>query len=77
MVTAPVKAVQGTNSAGSSGYTPPAPPQGDPPHHYHFKLYALDKKLNLKPGFDSISLLEKAKDHVIAETELVATYERG
>ena len=45
---APEGAVQGNNDAGATGYFGPCPPEGDKPHRYHFKLYALDvAKLDL------------------------------
>src|SRR5256885_14226934 len=40
----PRGAVQGVNSRGSIGYFGPAPPRGDPPHHYHFQIFALDTR---------------------------------
>jgi hypothetical protein len=45
-------------------------------HHYHFKLYALDTALDLKEGADKDALLAAMKGHLLAETELVATYKR-
>src|SRR5688500_530249 len=42
----PDGAVQGVNSFGKATYGGPAPPPGKP-HHYHFKLYALDTNLPL------------------------------
>ncbi len=32
----------GDNDFGKSGYGGPCPPKGHGPHHYHFKLFALD-----------------------------------
>jgi Raf kinase inhibitor-like YbhB/YbcL family protein len=40
---------QGRNDFGKIGYGGPCPPPGKP-HRYFFKLYALEAKLNLKPG---------------------------
>lgn len=68
-------AVQGTNSWGRSGYGGPAPPAGLI-HHYHFKLYALDKALNLSPGLDKQHLLSAMEGHILAQGELVGTYQR-
>ncbi len=31
-----------TNDFGKPGYGGPCPPRGHGPHHYHFKLFALD-----------------------------------
>jgi Raf kinase inhibitor-like YbhB/YbcL family protein len=40
---------QGKNDFRRIGYGGPCPPPGTP-HRYFFKLYALDSKLDLKPG---------------------------
>jgi Raf kinase inhibitor-like YbhB/YbcL family protein len=75
-VTSPNGALQGKNSFGSIGYRGPLPPRGHGVHHYHFKIYALDETLNLKSGLDKKSLLAAMKDHVLAEGEIVGTYQR-
>ncbi|KPJ52724.1 MAG: kinase inhibitor, partial [Planctomycetes bacterium DG_58] len=46
------------------------------PHHYHFKLYALDVELKPKSGLDKTGLLAAMKGHILAETKLVGMYER-
>lgn len=75
----PVIARQGKNSWPSSvttGYRGPMPPPGHGVHHYHFKLYALDSALNLPPGATKQQVLDGIKGHILAETELIGTYER-
>ena len=75
----PVTARQGKNSWPSgvtTGYRGPLPPPGHGTHHYHFKLYALDKPLDLSPGATKQQMIDAVKGHVLAETELVGTYER-
>lgn len=72
----PVKARQGTNSWGRIGYGGPAPPHGHGVHHYHFTLYALGKRLDLKAGLDKESLLGAIKGVVVAQTTLTGTYQR-
>jgi len=67
---------QGRNSWSTTGYRGPAPPRGHGVHHYHFKLYALDAKLDLPAGADKKSLLAAMAGHVLAKGELVATYQR-
>ena len=72
-------ALQGRNSWSSGrtiGYRGPAPPPGHGVHHYHFRLYAIDADLSLKPGLDKASLLKAIGGHVLAQGELVGTYER-
>lgn len=78
-LTAPVAARQGKNSWPSGvtiGYRGPLPPPGHGPHHYQFRLYALDKRLDLPPGETKQQLLDAMKGHVLAEAEHVGTYER-
>lgn len=67
--------VQGRNDFGKVGYNGPAPPPGKV-HHYHFRLMALDKKLDLPANADKGDLRQAVRGHVIAETELVGTYQR-
>jgi phosphatidylethanolamine-binding protein (PEBP) family uncharacterized protein len=52
------------------------PPPGHGTHHYHFKLYALDKPLDLAPAATKKQLLAAMQGHVLGETELIGTYER-
>jgi Raf kinase inhibitor-like YbhB/YbcL family protein len=68
-------AVQGNSGFRRPMYRGPAPPPGKP-HHYHFRVYALDAVLDLEPGLTKAELLEAIKGHVIGEGELVAIYER-
>jgi Raf kinase inhibitor-like YbhB/YbcL family protein len=68
--------VQGHNSWGTLGYRGPAPPRGHGVHHYHIRLFALDVALDLPPGLEKAQLLHAVAGHVLAETELVGTYER-
>src|SRR5438034_3255667 len=44
----PPKGVQGTNDFGRSGYGGPCPPSGT--HRYYFKIFALDRELDLPAG---------------------------
>jgi Raf kinase inhibitor-like YbhB/YbcL family protein len=66
---------QGTNNMGKIGYKGPAPPRGKP-HHYHFKVFALDKRLGLKAGANKKLLLAAMKDHVLAWGEIIGLYGR-
>lgn len=68
-------ACQGKNSFGKLGYNGPAPPRGKP-HHYHFTIYALDAKLDLKPGATREDLLKTMKGHILATGKLIGTYKR-
>ena len=63
------------NSSGKIGYGGPCPPPGKP-HRYFFKLYALDSKLNLKPGARKPEVEAAMKGHVLAQAELMGKYGR-
>jgi len=66
---------QGRNDFGKIGYGGPCPPPGKP-HRYFFKLYALDTKLNLKPGVTKADLERTMKSHIVAQAELLGKYGR-
>lgn len=68
--------MQGTNSWPHVGYDGPCPPIGHGVHHYHFKLYALDAILNLKPKATKQEVEAAMKNHILAHTETVGLYER-
>jgi Raf kinase inhibitor-like YbhB/YbcL family protein len=66
-----------TNDFGKLGYGGPCPPKGHGPHHYHFKLFALDiDKLGLAPDAKVVDVESAAKQHALGQGELVGTYER-
>jgi hypothetical protein len=73
---APAGALQGRNSWPSNnvGYRGPSPPSGL--HHYHFKLYALDARGDLKSGLTKDELLKAMEGHILAMGRLVGTYKR-
>jgi Raf kinase inhibitor-like YbhB/YbcL family protein len=67
----------GLNDFGRHGYDGPQPPAGDGPHHYHFRLAALDTpRLDVPKNADGQVLLDAARTHLIDETQIVVTYER-
>lgn len=66
---------QGKNGAGSNKYLGPCPPTGV--HHYHFRVYALDAKLDLKDATDKAALEAAMKGHVLASGELVGLYKKA
>jgi len=69
----PVK--QGKNSFGKVLYGGPCPPSG-PPHRYFFRLYALDRALDLKAGASRADVDAALKGHVLAEATLMGRYGR-
>lgn len=64
--------VQGLNGKKENSYTGPCPPEGT--HHYHFKVYALDRMLDLVKETDKAGLEKAMKDHVLAEGELTGLF---
>lgn len=74
---APEGAKQGSNSRGQIGYFGPRPPIDDGLHSYHFEVFALDvAKLGVAPGATREDVLAAMTGHVIAQGEVVGTYER-
>ena len=68
------KGVQGTNDFGKSGYGGPCPPSGT--HRYYFKIFALDRELDLPFGAKRGQLDAAMKSHVVAQGELMGRYSR-
>ena len=68
------KGVQGTSDFGKSGYGGPCPPSGT--HRYYFKIFALDRELNLPSGTKRNQLDAAIKGHVVAQGELMGRYSR-
>ncbi|GAB1596871.1 YbhB/YbcL family Raf kinase inhibitor-like protein [Lysobacter claricitrinus] len=64
---------QGHNGRNATGYFGPRPPAGDPPHHYHFQVFALDRALTLAANATRDDVVAAMHGHVIAKGELVAT----
>lgn len=65
---------EGRNDWKRTGYGGPCPPKGR--HRYFHKLYALDVELPDLHQPDKAQLLKAMEGHVIAQAELVGTYER-
>jgi hypothetical protein len=70
---APAGAVQGENDFGKSGYGGPCPPSL---HRYFFRIFALDRKLDLKSGARRSALGSAMTGHVIGRGELMARFGR-
>ena len=64
---------QGASDFGQTGYGGPKPPPGKP-HHYVFKLYWLDRPLDVRPGATKAQVLAAMKGHVLGEAQLQGTY---
>jgi hypothetical protein len=68
------KGVHGTNDFGKSGYGGPCPPSGA--HRYYFKIFALNRELDIPPGAKRSQLDAAMKGHVVAQGELMGRYAR-
>jgi Raf kinase inhibitor-like YbhB/YbcL family protein len=67
-------AKQGKNDFGKTGYGGPCPPGGT--HRYYFKLYALDRDLDSKPGITKKDLLKAIEGHILDEVHLMGRYRK-
>ena len=65
----------GTSDFKKPGYGGPCPPRGEN-HHYYFKLYALDSKLDLKPGATKTQVESAMGGHILAQGQLMGIYGR-
>ena len=72
----PPGAMEGMNSAGRVGYMGSCPPPGDDPHHYQFRLYALDSPLDLPETTKAAELELEIEKHLLETAELVGLYSR-
>lgn len=72
---APQGSLQGRNDFGTNRYRGPCPPPGAP-HHYQFKVYAVDSKPSLQDGASEAAFQDAIKGHVMAIGELVGTFKR-
>jgi Raf kinase inhibitor-like YbhB/YbcL family protein len=66
--------LQGLNDYHKTLYMGPCPPSGT--HRYHFKIYALDTILELKPGATKQQLLFEFEGHLLAQGQLTGKYKR-
>jgi Raf kinase inhibitor-like YbhB/YbcL family protein len=63
---------QGLNGANKSGYKGMCPPTGT--HHYHFKVYALDARMDIDKNSNKAALEKAMEGHILGEGELVGLY---
>jgi hypothetical protein len=66
--------IQGANSMQQNKYYGPCPPNGM--HKYHFKVYALDIKLDLPTSSNKEALMNALEGHILAKGELIGLYYR-
>lgn len=65
---------QGRTDFGRVGWGGPCPPNGE--HRYFFKLYAIDKILELPLGATKEQVEHAIHNHIIESTELIGLYKR-
>lgn len=74
----PAAAVQGWTDYGESKWGGPCPPTGDPPHRYHFTIYALDVPTidGAGPTTTGAKLVFSMRGHLLAQGTLTGKYGR-
>jgi hypothetical protein len=65
----------GTNNFRKTVYNGPCPPPGAD-HRYFFKLYALDRELQLKPRASKMDVENAMQGHILASGQLMGKYGR-
>ena len=70
----PKEAKEGMTDFARTGWGGPCPPSGV--HRYFFKLYALDKKVELPQGVTKFQLEKEIREHIIEKSELIGLYKR-
>jgi hypothetical protein len=68
--------VEGMTDFGRPGWGGPMPPRGHGVHHYHFRIYALDRPLDVKAGITKNQLLAAMRGRILDQGELTGIYER-
>ena len=71
---APQSAIQGLNGAKKFGYIGPCPPSGT--HRYFFKLYALNKRLELDLNTDAAGLIKAMEGNILSQAQTIGLYKR-
>jgi len=67
---------EGRNSAGSRGWTPPCPPEGDDAHRYVWSVYALRAPSGLRAGAEPAAVAGAVGQNPVARGTLTARYGR-
>ena len=71
----PVGAKHGRNSWKRTDYGGPCPPGGT--HRYFFKLFALDRALEIDEGITKKILLKEMQGHILNSCEMIGFYKRS
>lgn len=70
-----IHGIEGINDFEQVHYTGPCPDSGT--HRYFFKVYALDKILDIPPQIGKPGLEKEISGHIIAFGELIGLYKRN
>ena len=70
----PEGTVKGSNDFNNTGWEGPCPPSGT--HRYFFRVYALDKTIDLSEGARRSDMEKAIEGHVIDSAELVGLYSK-
>ncbi len=70
----PKGCTEGTTSFGRAGYGGPCPPSGT--HRYFFKIFALDRVLDLQRGGHLTNLTAAMQNHIIDKAEFIGLYKK-
>ena len=68
--------IQGVGSNGKNAYHGPRPPTGTGIHHYLFKIYALDTKLDLQKSSAKKDIEQAMKGRILAQAQLTGLYSK-
>jgi len=71
----PAGVLEGNNSAGKAGWTPPCPPEGDKAHRYVFTMYGIPKGTTLEAGAEP-DAVEAVAATAVTYGRFTATYAR-
>lgn len=71
----PSGAVVGINSFGRNDYGGPCPPEWRD-HRYHFRLFAIDKELNLSSNSVKGTFMDAIEGHIIGQTALIGRFQK-
>lgn len=71
LVSEPISCNQGINGYGVNGYTGLCPNMGES-HRYQFRVYGLDKMLEIPQGSTSHELVAAMRGHVLQYGETIA-----
>ena len=73
----PAGAMLGRTDFSTNAYGGPCPPKGDPPHHYHITVYAVDvDKLDVDQNSSAAAIGFNLHFHTLGKAELVGRYGR-